>query len=95
MNESINDLPLLWEPAPAAAVNELTVTDAEPEKYVRIAITKNSRGYSFESTISLRWSGDDVAYTAILADLNQEADALARLEIVRRQVADRLDGPGE
>jgi hypothetical protein len=59
-----------------------------PEKYVRIAITKNSKGYQSETTVSLRWDGDTTAYTAILSDLNREADALARLEIRHREFVD-------
>jgi hypothetical protein len=59
-----------------------------PEKYVRIAITKNSKGYQSETTVSLRWDGVTTAYTAILADLNREADALARREIRQRELAD-------
>jgi hypothetical protein len=35
-----------------------------PEKYVRIAITKNSKGYQSETTVSLRWDGVTTAYTA-------------------------------
>lgn len=59
-----------------------------PEKYVRINITKNSKGFTYETTVSLRWEGNKTAYTAILDDLNREADALARLEILKRERAD-------
>lgn len=63
-----------------------------PEKYVRIAITKNTKGYQSETTVSLKWDGDTTAYTATLADLNREADALARLEIRHRELADEPRG---
>jgi hypothetical protein len=59
-----------------------------PEKYIRIAITKNSKGYQSETTVSLRWDGETTAYTEILSDLNREADTLARLEIRHREFAD-------
>jgi hypothetical protein len=62
--------------------------NTSPEKYVRIAITKNSRGYQSETTVSLRWDGDATAYTEILSDLNRQADRLARLEIRDREFAD-------
>jgi hypothetical protein len=62
--------------------------NTSPEKYIRINITKNSKGYQSETTVSLRWDGDTTAYTAILDDLNREADALARLEIRHREMAD-------
>jgi hypothetical protein len=67
-------------------------TKTSPEKYVRIAITKNSKGFSYDTTVSLKWDGDTTVYTAILADLNREADALARLEIRQRELADE---PGD
>lgn len=62
--------------------------NTSPEKYIRINISKNSKGYQSETTVSLRWDGDTTAYTAILDDLNREADALARLEIRHREAAD-------
>jgi hypothetical protein len=62
--------------------------NTSPEKYIRINITKNSKGYQSETTVSLRWNGDTTAYTAILADLNREADDLARFEIKQRERTD-------
>jgi hypothetical protein len=73
----------------------METTKTSPEKYVRIGITKNSKGYQSETTVSLRWDGDATAYTAILSDLNREADDLARLEIRHRETADKArDGSG-
>jgi hypothetical protein len=59
-----------------------------PEKYIRINIAKNSKGHQAETTVSLRWTGDEAAYVAVLDDLNREANALARLEIARREGQD-------
>jgi hypothetical protein len=73
----------------------METNNTSPEKYIRINITKNSKGYQSETTVSLKWDGDTTAYTAILADLNREADALARLEIRQRELADEpRDGNG-
>lgn len=65
--------------------NRNEIGTKSPEKYVRIAITKNSKGFSYDTTVSLKWDGDSTAYRSILDDLNQEADALARLDIARRE----------
>jgi hypothetical protein len=66
----------------------MEIETQSPERYVRINITKNSKGYQAETTVSLRWSGDETAYTTVLDDLNREANALARLEIARRETLD-------
>ena len=66
---------------------EVTANQPPIERYVRIAITKNTKGYSYESTVSLRWTGEIAAHLE-LDDLNRTADKLARLEIARREDLD-------
>lgn len=61
------------------------------ERYVRINITKNTKGYSYETTISLRWTGD-IDRDFELDRLNVEADNEARAEIKRRQGLDAEGG---
>jgi len=58
-----------------------------PERYIRINITKNSKGYSHETTVSLKWSGDD-GYPEQLAVMLRDADGLARAEIAEREQRD-------
>lgn len=56
-----------------------------PERYVRILVTKNTKGYQGETTVSLRganWSIDE------LRGLLVESDTLLREEIVRREELD-------
>jgi capsule polysaccharide export protein KpsE/RkpR len=61
-------------------------SEAEPEEYIRIQITKNTRGYSYETSVSLR---DRTIEPERLRDLLFVADAEARDEISRREALDR------
>jgi hypothetical protein len=61
-------------------------SEAEPEEYIRIQITKNTRGYSYETSVSLR---DRTNGPERLRDLLFVADAEARDEISRREALDR------
>lgn len=74
-------------------MTEQTETHTSPERYCRIAITKNSKGYSHETTVSLRWSGDDFDYIGELNHLNGTADLLAREEIAAREADDNSIDP--
>ena len=65
----------------------MTEATAAPEGYIRINITKNSKGYSHETTVSLRWTSGD--YKTAIAAMLRESDILARNEIEERQ---RVDG---
>ena len=68
---------------------ELTAIGGAPEKYVRINLTKGAKGnYSYETTISLRWTGDELDAEQALVDLLAQSDALARQEIRQREEAD-------
>jgi hypothetical protein len=72
----------------AVSTNELAVERADAEKYIRINIAKNSKGYTYETTVSLRWSDEDCPYVDELGELNRDAATLARAEIGRREKAD-------
>jgi hypothetical protein len=61
-------------------------SEAEPEEYIRIQITKNTHGYSYETSVSLR---DRTIEPERLRDLLFVADAEARDEISRREALDR------
>lgn len=72
----------------AAAPVTLEAIEADPERYVRIQITKNTKGYAGESTVSLRgesWGWDD------LQKMLQQADRLMREEIARRERIDSVE----
>ena len=64
--------------------------ETTPERYVRINITKNSKGYSHETTVSLRWS-EGADESAAVGALLRLADGEARAEIARRE---RIDADG-
>ena len=66
---------------------ESTVT--APETYVRINVTKQSKGYVHESTVSLRGNDRQMDMEQGLADLLRMSDTLARDEIARREALDR------
>lgn len=71
-------------------VGEMLSFDPSPERYIRINVTKNTKGYQYENTVSLTWAeGDGLNELAILL---QQADGLARDEIVRREHRD-TEGP--
>jgi len=58
-----------------------------PECYTRINITKNTKGYSFETAASIRWIGMFDADVA-MATLLRSADRQAREEIEIRERTD-------
>lgn len=65
---------------------ERTVTD--PERYVRINISQNSKGFTYETTVSLRWTGEQMTGEEArveLERLGQDARVLAQDEIARRE----------
>jgi hypothetical protein len=70
-----------------------------PEFYVRVNIAKNSKGYTHETTVSMRWSGDweevpvdGESYLTpfVLGNLHRMADESARKEIKRRESLDEV-----
>lgn len=67
-------------------------TITSPERYIRINITRNTKGYQAETTVSLRWTGEDDGSAdevgAELEKLNRRADDEARVEIARREELD-------
>jgi hypothetical protein len=78
------------EPRPPTQpwTQELTAIGGAPERYVRINVEKNTKGYQYETTISLRWTDGDFDAEQALIDLLAQSDALARHEIIQRQQAD-------
>jgi hypothetical protein len=62
-----------------------TETIATPELYVYTNITRTTKGYSHETTTTVR---GDLAPGARLADLLAGADHVARTEIERRESRD-------
>jgi hypothetical protein len=77
------------EPEPIPGSVELTAVATAPERYTRIAITKNTKGYSYETTVSLRWAEGEVDPQEELRVLLRQADHQARMEMARRE---HLDG---
>jgi hypothetical protein len=69
-----------------SAIKTMTVA---PARHVRIQITKNSKGYQHETTVSLDWMDDELDWRSALAEMNRNADQLARAEIGQREAADR------
>lgn len=61
----------------------------EPERYIRINIEKNSKGYNYETTVSFTTTGSAVELTHEIVGLLRDADAAARIEIERRTLADQ------
>lgn len=55
----------------------------------RINIVKNTKGYSYETTVELTSSQDQAYSIAELADMLRDADRLARSEIIERERKDQ------
>ncbi|MCC6596966.1 MAG: hypothetical protein IT477_10700 [Rhodanobacteraceae bacterium] len=73
--------------------NASTVARTTDQRRVRILITKNSKGYSHETTVEYCWNGDpgerfNDDQIGILKTLLTDADELARTEIADRERAD-------
>lgn len=67
-----------------------TEQGGDPESYIRINVAQNSKGHTFETTVSLRWTfGDltDAQAEQRLAHLLQAARTLAEQEIRTREAA--------
>lgn len=67
-------------------------TSTSPERSIRINITKNTKGYSYETSVSLRWTGEDFDEVDELATLLRTSDERARREIVEREELDAEGG---
>ena len=88
----------------ATQFTELTTQTTGPEAYIRINVTKTTKGYGHETTVSLRWENTVVndeflalrnggvdgpePAAVLLQQLLQLSDELAREEIARRQAED-------
>ena len=69
----------------APLVGTCKATSDAPERYVRIMVTKNTKGYQGETTVSIRgtnWGADS------LIDLLMGSDEMLREEIARREALD-------
>lgn len=61
---------------------------ASPRAHMRIQVTKNTKGYSYETSVSA--DGDDPTMVATqIAQLLRDADTIARQEIARQEIARR------
>lgn len=69
------------------AVNGETIT-SQPEVYLRAAITKNTKGYNGETTVSVRGAIDIDTAGRMTQELLITSDAVVRLEIARREALD-------
>lgn len=69
-------------------MTESAFRSQEPEQYMRINITRNTRGYQGETTVSIR--GDAWEF-ADMESLLQESDRMLREEIARREAVDRFE----
>jgi len=78
------------EPRPPTQpwTQELTAIGGAPEKYVRINIEKNTKGYQYETTVSVRWTDGELDAEQAIVDLLAQSDAMARQEIRQREDAD-------
>jgi hypothetical protein len=61
---------------------------ADPEHYIRINISRNTKGYSAETTVSVRWVGTPDEQADALRELLHQADTLAREEVALRKIED-------
>ena len=59
-----------------------------PKHRVRIAITKNTKGYQHETTIEVEWDGDPATSRELWRRLLSQSDEDARTEIMHREHAD-------
>ena len=75
------------------------VSDTTPEYYVRTNITRNTKGFQHETTVSIRWQDSpavvpttdgDQSTASILGALHRIADETARKEIALREAAERF-----
>lgn len=67
---------------------EVMDTTSTPEVYLRVQITKNSKGYTHETTASVRGDIPTVAAGEIVSVLLARGDGEARDEIKRREALD-------
>lgn len=63
-----------------------------PEIYLRVNITKNTKGYNAETTASVRTTGSEAAACELLSNLLASADTIARTEIAARERVDADEG---
>jgi len=78
--------------APEEPVQVGSVGDSDqPRRYIRVAVTKNTKGYSYETTVSLEWRGSLNVGAAMLGGMLREADDLGREEVVIRKRLDSVD----
>lgn len=71
-------------------MTETTLTSG-PERYVRINISQNSKGFTYETTVSLRWPEEQTTTGAWWDALDNMLDAsrlLAEQEIAKREAGD-------
>lgn len=64
------------------------LTESEPERYCRIAITRNTKGFTYETTISIQGAISLDQVKRELADLNSAAHVAARQEIAMREATE-------
>jgi hypothetical protein len=64
------------------------ITTHSPEQSVRLTITKNSKGYTYETGASVRCSDNNVDVIKLVELLIREVDEVARLECARRAELD-------
>lgn len=84
MGEQIDEIARQLQPVPNYRD---VLTGGSPLAHLRINITKNSRGYGFETTVSV--DSDDLdAVRREAAHLLRDADAIARHEIAEREFLD-------
>lgn len=66
-----------------------TATNGATERYIRVNITKNTKGYQYDTTVSVRSTDPYCDLEAEVGALNTAADDEARAEIRRREAEDQ------
>ena len=75
----------------SANLSEMRGETTAPELYIRTQITKNTKGYSYETTASVKWVGTIHEGEAMLAELLGRADTVCRQEIDHREALDTME----
>ena len=76
-------------PSPAEVTQVLTEVGPDANYRIRINVTKNTKGYQYETTVEVAWSGEEHAGIDPLTRLCAAADMVARREVENRELLDK------
>lgn len=75
--------------SPAEVTQVLTEVGPDANYRIRINVTKNTKGYQYETTVEVAWSGEEHAGIDPMTRLCAAADMVARREVENRELLDK------